>query len=106
MKLTLAESALDDLQNILSWYEQEKAPDVGKRLVDQILKRTDQITQHPHSGRIVPEFQNPDLRELIQPPFRIVYLIESDECFVIRVWRSERILVLDDSQDQDISTPE
>ena len=96
MNLVLTESALEDLQAILTWYEKEKVPEVGEKLVDEILLRTEQITDHPESGRIVPEFQNPLLRELIQTPFRIVYLLEDERCLLIRVWRSERLLVLPD----------
>lgn len=101
MKLTLAESALDDLQAIMDWYKKEKVPEVGKRLVEDVLRKTEQIEQHPYSGRMVPEFQNPDLRELIHSPFRVIYLIESDSCYLIRVWRSERLLSLDDFFDSE-----
>ena len=96
MNVVLTESALEDLQAILTWYEKEKVPEVGEQLVDEILLRTEQITDHPESGRVVPEFQNPLLRELLQTPFRIVYLLEGEQCLLIRVWRSERLLVLPD----------
>jgi len=96
MKITLAESALNDLQAIMDWYKKQKVPEVGNRFVEEILNKTEQIERHPHSGRMVPEFQNPDLRELIHSPFRLVYLIEDNDCYLIRVWRSERLLNLDD----------
>lgn len=95
MEVSLSQSALDDLQAIIDWYQQEKAPEVGQRLVNDILNRLEQISDHPSSGRMVPEMQNPDLRELIHSPFRIVYLVESDSCSVVRVWRSERLLRLE-----------
>jgi len=96
MKVTLAESALDDLQTIMDWYKKQKVPEVGTRLVEEILLKTEQIEQHPRSGSMVPEFQNPDLRELIHSPFRLIYPIEDDDCYLIRVWRSERLINLDD----------
>ena len=96
MKVVLTESAITDLEDILAWYKKEKVPEVGEKLVDDVLLRTEQIANHPQSGRVVPEFQNPLLRELIQTPFRIVYLLEGDTCFLIRVWRSERLLRLPD----------
>ncbi|MGF1645009.1 MAG: type II toxin-antitoxin system RelE/ParE family toxin [Thiotrichales bacterium] len=94
MRVALTESALEDLQAILGWYQRESVPEVGQRLVDDILNQAEQIADHPHSGRMVPEFQNPKLRELIRPPFRIVYLLEEEVCSVVRVWRSERLLRL------------
>lgn len=43
-------------------------------------------------GRTVPEFDRPLLRELIHPPFRIVYRLEPKRVRIVRVWRSERLL--------------
>jgi hypothetical protein len=30
--------------------------------------------------------------ELIRPPFRIVYRLDSDRIRIVRIWRSERLL--------------
>jgi len=46
---------------------------------------------------MVPEFNEKNIRELIHPPFRIVYLNEERIIHVIRVWRSERLLNLTDT---------
>ena len=47
-----------------------------------------------YPGRVVPEFDQPFLRELIHPPFRIVYRREPKRIRVVRVRRSERLLCL------------
>jgi len=52
-------------------------------------------------GRIVPEFNSEDIRELIHIPFRIVYILESKVIYVVRIWRSERLLKLADSSNDD-----
>jgi plasmid stabilization system protein ParE len=52
------------------------------------------LATHPDIGRIVPEFGQPFLRELIHPPFRIVYRREPKCVRVVRVWRSECVLKL------------
>ncbi len=54
----------------------------------------ERLKKHPEIGRIVPEFNQKKLRELIRPPFRIVYLREPYKVRIVRVWRSERMLVL------------
>ena len=43
---------------------------------------------------MVPEFGLVQLREIIHPPFRIVYRIDAERVRVVRVWRSERQLEL------------
>lgn len=45
-------------------------------------------------SRMVPEFEQDFLLELIRPPFRIVYRVDSDQVRIVRVWRSERLLKL------------
>ena len=47
------------------------------------------------SGKVVPEFDTAWLRELILPPFRIIYRRDEDLVTIVRVWRSERLLDLD-----------
>ena len=50
-------------------------------------------------GRVVPEFDQPFLRELIRPPFRIVYRREPEFVRIVRIWRSERVLVLPEDEE-------
>ena len=91
VKVTLAESAFRDLEEIVSYYQAQGVPEVGRRLVAEILAGIESLRLHPDSGRIVPEFESPNLRELIHAPFRIVYRREPRRVRVVRVWRSERL---------------
>lgn len=92
--VTLADSALHDLQELLDYYREQGVPAVGQRLVTDILDAIDSLASFPDRGRMVPEFDQPFLRELIHPPFRIVYRRETGRVRVVRVWRSERLLKL------------
>jgi len=92
--IEFAESALCDLEDILAWYAEQQVPEVGDRLVREVVAKIEQLTEHPESGRIVPEFGIKTIRELIHPPFRIVYRMDTSKIWIIRVWRSERLLNL------------
>lgn len=92
----LAESALVDLESIRAWYAEQGVPEVGERLLGEIVTRIEALADHPDLGRIVPEFDQPFLRELIRPPFRIVYRRDLKQVRVVRVWRSERLLDVPD----------
>ena len=94
MKIRLTDSAIDDLRELQFYYDEQLVPQVGKRFVTGILDRIETLTSNPDIGRVVPEFDTDNIRELIHKPFRVVYLRESTSIFVIRVWRSERILEL------------
>ena len=91
-RISLAESAVGDLQGIRDWYASQSAPEVGERLIREILAGLDQLAEFPQSGRVVPEFEQPWLRELIRPPFRVVYRVDGERIRVVRVWRSERLM--------------
>jgi len=97
-RISFAQSAVDDLLTIRSWYTDQGVPEVGDRLVTEIFERVEALADHGELGRIVPEFGLSNLRELIQPPFRIVYRFEPDpdegRVRIVRVWRSERLLQL------------
>ena len=92
--IRFAEASIADLEEIKHWYWEQGVPDVGDRLVAEIIKRIEALRDHPDIGRIVSEFDQPALRELIHPPFRVVYRRESSLVRVVRVWRSERLLEL------------
>ena len=87
-----AESALADLESIRDWYAEQDVPEVGERLIGDIVAGIEALADHPDMGRIVPEFNQPFLRELIWPPFRVVYRRDPKHVRVVRVWRSERLL--------------
>jgi len=92
LAIRLAESALADLESIRAWHAEQGVPEVGERLLGEIVARIEALADHPDLGRVVPEFDQPFLRELIRPPFRIVYRRDPKLVRVVRVWRSERLL--------------
>lgn len=54
----------------------------------KLIEKTDQIVEHPESGRIVPEYSDPDLRELIFGNYRVIYRIRKEEntIYIQTVW--------------------
>jgi len=95
-KITFAVSALHDLEDVLEYCKEQKVPHVGEKLVSKVIKDIELLTDHPEIGRIVPEFNKDFLRELIRPPFRIIYRKDKKSIRIVRVWRSERLLLLPD----------
>jgi toxin ParE1/3/4 len=91
-KVTFAVSAVNDLEEIRAWYIEQLVPEIGERLIGEVVSQLERLSELPESGRIVPEFAVAQLREIIHPPFRIVYRLEKGRIRVVRVWRSERLL--------------
>ncbi|MDJ0657091.1 MAG: type II toxin-antitoxin system RelE/ParE family toxin [Xanthomonadales bacterium] len=96
--ITFAESALADLEDSRTWYREQGVSEVGTGLVLEVFERVAALGDHPEMGRIVPEFDQPFLRELIHSPFGIVYRHDALRVRVIRIWRSERLLHLPPQQ--------
>ena len=99
MKVLITDSAFADLDNIIAYYREQKVPQIGEALALQILEKIEILPQQPKAGRIVPEYQTENIRELIEKPYRIVYLLKSESIHIIRVWRSERLMALPDSSE-------
>ena len=90
--ITFAASAVKDLEKIYNWYVDQQVPDVGEKLLREIISRVERLAEFPQSGRIVPEFGIVNLREVIFSPFRIVYRLDKNRVRIVRIWRSERPL--------------
>jgi len=89
-----AESAVADLEDLRAWYEAQGVREVGDRLIDEIFQSIEALADHPDMGRIVPEFEQRFLREIILPNFRLVYRRDERHFWIVRIWRSERLLAL------------
>ena len=92
--LSFAESAIADLEEVIAWFTEQRIPETGRKLVEKVIVQTERLSLYPDSGRVVPEFAMKDLREIIHPPFRIVYRREKGKILIVRIWRSERLLKL------------
>ena len=61
-------------------------------MIDRITRRSEQIGYQPESGRMVPEYFQDDIREVIEKPYRIIYRIKADQIDVIAVVHAARLL--------------
>ena len=61
------------------------SPIYAEQLVDRITRRLHQACEFPESGRVVPEFARPEIRELIEWPYRLVYRVHPDAIELLSV---------------------
>ncbi|WP_428354402.1 type II toxin-antitoxin system RelE/ParE family toxin [Methyloprofundus sp.] len=94
MKIFISDSAFSDIESIKEYYKEEGVSYIGEQYVVSIIDHIQTLSDNPDIGRKVPEFDEIKIKELIHPPFRIIYLREKNSVHIIRVWRSERLLVL------------
>ncbi len=91
MRVHWTENAIGHLVNIYE-YIAINSPTYAKRMVDKITIRSQQIEDHPMSGRKVPEYDADDVRELIEKPYRIICRIKPGQVDVLAVVHSARLL--------------
>ncbi|MEX0781177.1 MAG: type II toxin-antitoxin system RelE/ParE family toxin [Dehalococcoidia bacterium] len=62
----------------------------GTRAGKRIVASTRHLRRFPESGRVVPEYGVETVREIIEDPFRVWYVIESRYVTVIAVFHAAR----------------
>jgi toxin ParE1/3/4 len=100
MKVHWTDTAEGHLDAIYSYIALD-SPEYAKRIVDRLTKRSQQIAEFPFSGRKVPEYNNDQLREIIEGSYRIIYLIKSDQIDVVSVIHGARDILRLLEQDED-----
>ena len=89
MRIIWANSAIEHLQAIQDYIAQT-SPQYARRMVDRITKRSKQIAAFPLSGRVVPEYERPQIREVIESQYRILYHVQPDRVEVVAVVHSKQ----------------
>ena len=89
--LTWAPAARLDLKDLAA-YIAEDDPIAARRFVRSVFQLVERLIDFPESGRIVPEFNDAQVRELLRRPCRIVYRINPEEQIIeiVRVWHAAR----------------
>ena len=90
VEIVWTENALSDLHEIYHYISKDSvryADDVLNRLFDRI----EILVDFPQIGRMVPEYNNPDFKELIEGNYRIIYELQSDDrILVLKIHHSAR----------------
>ena len=90
MKVFWTETAQKHLDSIYNYIAQN-SPGYGLHMVDRLTRRSQQISQYPLSGRVVPEYETKQIREIIEGPYRIIYYINADQIEILAVLHGAKI---------------
>ncbi len=94
VKLIWTDQAINDLGDIGD-YIAENSEKYAKLTVKKLFERPDILKTFPQAGRIVPEKNEENLRELIEGNYRIIYeIVSSDQINILTVYHSARDLKL------------
>lgn len=84
-------TAIDHLAGIYEYIARD-SHFYARKMIDRLTRRSQQIDAFPSSGRMVPEYESPTIREVIEGPYRIIYRIKPDRIDVVAVIHGARQL--------------
>lgn len=82
--------SLRDLESIRT-YIAEDSPLYADLVVRRIVAAVERLRTFPESGRIVPERDARDIREVIVAPYRVVYRLRIGVVEIATVFRASRL---------------
>lgn len=91
VKIIWTQLAIADLKNIHQYISAESKV-YANRTIEKLIARVNLLERFPESGRMVPEFGQKSIRELIEGNYRLVYKIHPDHIGIARVHHTARSL--------------
>ncbi len=95
MKIIWSPLSVDRASEIAHYIAQDK-PSAAEKWVDTVFSKVEQLKTSPEIGRIVPEINNNQFRELIYLNYSIIYRIEKKQISILTIRHGKQILPIDE----------
>ncbi len=83
--------AKEDIKSIYQYIAKD-SEHYAERFIEKLIQKVDLLEHFPQSGRVVPEFANESIRELIEGNYRIIYHIQEHQIGIVRIHHAAMIL--------------
>ena len=87
--VTWSPQSLHDIESIRAFITQD-SPHYAELVVRRIVAAVERLHTFPESGRIVPERDSSEIREVIVAPYRVVYRLRKTSVEIVTVFRGSR----------------
>jgi len=90
-QIVWSRTSQQDLRSLVRYISRD-SPVRAEQFGYKIISKVELLQQHPDLGRVVPEFKQVHLRELIVGPYRIIYRLQqfSESIEIVRIWHAAR----------------
>lgn len=95
MKIIWSPLSIDRIAEIAEYIYLDNPP-AAERWVENIFNKVDILQSSPKAGRMVPEVEREDIRELIYGNYRIIYRVEIARVSILTVRHGKQILPIDE----------
>ena len=82
---------MEDIESIASYIEND-SPVYAKSVVSRIFEKAELLIDNPKLGRVVPEFDEENLREIFVYSYRLIYDLKKDEILMVAVIHGKRLI--------------
>lgn len=89
MKVVLEPEAFDEIESLRAAIAIDR-PRVAASFVRALFRRLRILRRYPEAGRIVPEFGDANLRELILGNYRVWYRVAGKTVRILHLWDARR----------------
>jgi len=95
MKIIWSPLAIDRSSEIADYIAQDK-PSAAEKWINTVFSKVEQLKSSPEIGRIVPELNNTQFREIIYGNYRIIYRIEKKQISILTIRHGKQILPINE----------
>ncbi len=95
MRIIWSPLAVDRASEIADYIAQDK-PSAAEKWIDTVFSKVEQLKSSSEIGRIVPEINDSQFRELIYGNYRIIYRIETKQISILTIRHGRQILPINE----------
>jgi toxin ParE1/3/4 len=95
MRIVWSPLAIQKAADIADYIAQDK-PAAAANWIKTVFSKVDQLKSAPEIGRIVPEINDKQFRELIYGNYRIIYRVEVLQISILTIRHGMQILPIDE----------
>lgn len=89
MRVEWSDFARDDLDDLVRYISRDSAF-YARRFGQKVVLATRRLRKFPESGRMIPEAEDPALREIIVQGYRVMYRLETARVLILAVMHGTR----------------
>ncbi|MBN1364071.1 MAG: type II toxin-antitoxin system RelE/ParE family toxin [Syntrophaceae bacterium] len=95
MKIIWSPLAIDRASEIAEYIALDK-PAAADKWLNMLFSKVEKLASSPKIGRVVPEIEDEQFRELIYDNYRIIYRIEKKQISILTIRHGKQILPIEE----------
>jgi toxin ParE1/3/4 len=91
MEVIFTDRFLDRIEECTDFIALDHVP-TALKWANGVFEQCQKLSSNPGSGRMVPEFRRPEIREIIHGNYRLVYELKTKQIDMLTIWHTRQLL--------------